>query len=318
MNIKPLEFEAEIIEIEKKIADLSRFASDDSVDFTAEISQLKRKSSELLQGIYTDLTPWQITQVARHPQRPYVDDYINLMMDEFVELHGDRQFGDDRSIITGMGRLNGMPVMVIGQHKGREMKENLERNFGMPRPEGYRKALRAMQLAEKFNRPLVTFIDTPGAYPGLDAEERGQGEAIARNLRDMAALKIPIVVCIVGEGGSGGALGIGIGDRILMLQYSIYSVISPEGCASILWRDAAKAEDAAKALRITAPDLIKLGIIDRIVPEPAGGAHRNHEATAAALKSAILEGFHDLRKLTGSKLVERRMEKFRRMGPVLG
>lgn len=318
MEIKTLDFETEIIEIEKKIAELGRFSSDDSVDFSAEISRLRGKSRELLAGIYTELSPWQITQVARHPQRPYFEDYISLMMDEYEELHGDRQFGDDRSIVTGLARFDGMPVAVIGQQKGRSMNENLERNFGMPRPEGYRKALRMMQLAEKFNRPLLTFIDTPGAYPGLDAEERGQGEAIARNLRDMAALQVPVVVCIVGEGGSGGALGIGVGDRILMMQYSVYSVISPEGCASILWRDASKAEDAAKALRITAPQLLELGVIDKIVPEPVGGAHRNHEASAAALKSAISSSFKDLRKLNSAKLVEKRMEKFRRMGPVTG
>lgn len=317
MDIKHCDFEEPLLEIQQRIDELGSFSATENVDFAAEIAKLKQKSDDLLREIYSNLTPWQIVQVARHPQRPFFLDYIRLFSDDFEELHGDRLYGDDKAIVTGLATIGGTKVAVIGQQKGRDTKENIVRNFGMPRPEGYRKALRIMQLADKFGLPIVTFIDTPGAYPGLDAEERGQGEAIARNLREMALLKVPIIVVVIGEGGSGGALAIGVGDRTLMLQNSIYSVISPEGCASILWRDATKAEDAANALRITASDLQKLGIVDEIVPEPLGGAHRDPLAMANTLKQFILRNLVELSKLPKQRLVERRLEKLRKIGPVL-
>ncbi|MCK4907924.1 MAG: acetyl-CoA carboxylase carboxyltransferase subunit alpha [Spirochaetes bacterium] len=317
MEVKGLDFEAPIIELENKIKELEDFSSKDGVDFAAEIAKLESKVHLLKKDIYAKLSSWQKVQVARHPQRPYFTDYVDLIFENFTELHGDRQFADDKSIIAGIAKLNGEDVVLIGQQKGRETKENIERNFGMPRPEGYRKALRFMKFAEKFKKTIITFIDTPGAYPGLEAEERGQGEAIARNLRDMSSLKVPIIVVIVGEGGSGGALGIGIGNRILMMENSIYSVISPEGCASILWRDATKAEDAAEAMKITAPYLKKFNVIDEIVPEPVGGAHRDHVTTAKNLKKVLLQHLLEIKKLSPSKLVEKRHEKFRKMGPVM-
>ena len=317
MDIKHCDFEEPLLEIQQRIDELGSFSATENVDFAAEIAKLKQKSDDLLREIYSNLTPWQIVQVARHPQRPFFLDYIRLFSDDFEELHGDRLYGDNKAIVTGLATIGGTKVAVIGQQKGRDTKENIVRNFGMPRPEGYRKALRIMQLADKFGLPIVTFIDTPGAYPGLDAEERGQGEAIARNLREMALLKVPIIVVVIGEGGSGGALAIGVGDRTLMLQNSIYSVISPEGCASILWRDATKAEDAANALRITATDLQKLGIVDEIVPEPLGGAHRDPLEMANTLKQFILRNLVELSKLPKQRLVERRLEKLRKIGPVL-
>ena len=309
-----LDFEAPIAELESKIEEL-RFVQDDSaVDISEEIERLQKKSQALLKDIYAKLTPWQVAQLARHPQRPYTLDYVGDIFTDFHELHGDRSYADDASIVGGLARFNGLPAMVLGHQKGRDTKERTARNFGMSKPEGYRKALRLMKLAEKFGLPVFTFVDTPGAYPGVDAEERGQSEAIARNLLEMSHLKTPIVVAVIGEGGSGGALALGVGDEILMMEYSIYSVISPEGCASILWRDTAKAEVAAEMMKITAPDLKKFGVIDRIIPEPLGGAHRDHKAAADALKAALLETLPPLLSLSMPQLLERRYQKFREMG----
>jgi acetyl-CoA carboxylase carboxyl transferase subunit alpha len=315
-EIKLLDFEAPVAELEEKIQELGKYGSDDSVDFSAEISKLRTKQQDLLKKIFANLSPLQKFQLARHPQRPFFLDYVKYLCEEFTELHGDRQFADDKAMVCGIARIGGEPVMLIGHQKGRTTEENLMRNFGMAQPEGYRKALRMMQMAEKFKMPIVTFIDTMGAYPGLEAEERGQGEAIARNLREMSALTVPIICVVIGEGGSGGALGIGVGDRILMLENSIYSVISPEGCASILWRDSTKAAEAAVALKITAPELIALGVIDEIVKEPLGGAHRDFETAAANLKEAILRNLEELKKLPPAKLPDKRHEKFRKMGAV--
>jgi len=309
-----LEFERPILELQAKIQELKQLAQDERADFAAEIVRLERKVARLQDEVFAHLTPWQRAQIARHPSRPYSLDYIRLMLTDFVELHGDRGYADDRAIVGGLARLDGMPLVVIGQQKGRDTKEKLMRNFAMAHPEGYRKALRLMRLAEKFRRPILTLIDTPGAYPGIGAEERGQAEAIARNLREMAHLPVPVVVAIVGEGGSGGALGLAVGDRVLMLEYAIYSVISPEGCASILWRDPAKAPEAAAAMRITADDLQRLGLIDGIVPEPVGGAHRNHPEMIANLKEAVTAAFRELRRVPTDALLEQRYQKFRRMG----
>jgi len=279
-----------------------------------ELERLRHEVAELKREFYAHLTPWQRTQLARHPQRPYTLDYVPLLFESFSEIHGDRTFADDPALVCGMARFHGRAVAVIGHQKGRDTKQKLARNFGMPKPEGYRKALRVMELAAKYGRPVLTFVDTPGAYPGMDAEERGQAEAIARNLREMARLPVPIIVTITGEGGSGGALAIAIGDRVLMLENSIYSVISPEGCASIMWRDASKAEIAAAALKITATDLQGLGLIDEIVPEPEGGAHSDHEDAARLLDPVLLRCLNELSGLSGKELVEQRYEKFRRMG----
>ena len=309
-----LEFERPILELEAKIQELKQFAEVEKVDFSAEIARLERKVARLQEEVFANLTPWQRTQIARHPSRPYTMDYIRLMLTDFVELHGDRAFADDRAIVSGLARLEGMPLVVIGHQKGRDTKEKLARNFAMANPEGYRKALRLMKMAEKFNKPVLTLVDTPGAYPGIGAEERGQAEAIARNLREMSELKVPIVVVITGEGGSGGALGIAVGDTVLMLEYAIYSVISPEGCASILWRDPAKAPEAAAAMGITAQTLKRLDVIDEIVPEPTGGAHRNHQEIAATLKSFLVKAFDRMRPLSLDELLEQRYQKFRRMG----
>ncbi|OGB94138.1 MAG: acetyl-CoA carboxylase carboxyltransferase subunit alpha, partial [candidate division NC10 bacterium RBG_16_65_8] len=309
-----LEFERPILELQGKIHELKRLAQEERADLASEIARLERKVARLQEEVFANLTAWQRAQIARHPSRPYSLDYIRLMLTDFVELHGDRGYADDRAIVGGLARLDGMPVVVIGQQKGRDTKEKLLRNFAMAHPEGYRKALRLMQLAEKFRRPILTLVDTPGAYPGIGAEERGQAEAIARNLREMAHLPVPIVVAIVGEGGSGGALGLAVGDRVLMLEYAIYSVISPEGCASILWRDPSKAPEAAAAMRITSQDLQRLGLIDGIVPEPVGGAHRNHQEMAATLKQVIAEALGELRRIPAERLLEQRYVKFRRMG----
>lgn len=309
-----LEFERPIMELEAKIQELKQFAEVEKVDVSAEIARLERKVARLQEEVFANLTPWQRTQIARHPSRPYTMDYIRLMLTDFVELHGDRAFADDRAIVGGLARLGGMPLVVIGHQKGRDTKEKLARNFAMANPEGYRKALRLMKLAEKFDKPVLTLVDTPGAYPGIGAEERGQAEAIARNLREMSELKVPIVVVITGEGGSGGALGIAVGDTVLMLEYAIYSVISPEGCASILWRDPAKAPEAAAAMGITAQTLKRLDVIDEIVPEPTGGAHRNHQEIAATLKSFLVKAFDRMRPLSLDELLEQRYQKFRRMG----
>jgi acetyl-CoA carboxylase carboxyl transferase subunit alpha len=304
-----LEFEQPVAELEGRIDEL-RYAQDDSaVDISEEIQRLTKKSQALSKDIYAKLTPWQVAQVARHPQRPYSLDFISMMFTGFEELHGDRVFGDDLSIVGGMARFDDVPCVVIGHQKGRDTKEKILRNFGMPRPEGYRKALRMMQLAEKFELPVFTFVDTPGAYPGIDAEERNQSEAIGRNLYAMASLKTPIIVSIVGEGGSGGALAIAVGDAVLMLQYATYSVISPEGCASILWKSADKAPEAAETLGITASRLKTLGLIDKIVPEPLGGAHRDPQATAASLKKALAEVYRGLKDRKPKELVEERLER---------
>jgi len=304
-----LDFEQPIAELDAKIEAL-RFAQDDSaVDISEEIGRLESKSQNLTKEIYAKLTPWQIAQVARHPQRPFTLDYVEHMFTDFEELHGDRAFADDNAIVGGLARFNGQSVMIIGHQKGRDTKEKILRNFGMPRPEGYRKALRLMRLAEKFSLPVLTFVDTPGAYPGIDAEERGQSEAIGRNLLVMAELKVPLICTIIGEGGSGGALAIAVGDAVLMLQYSTYSVISPEGCASILWKSAEKANEAAETMGITASRLKTLGLIDRVVSEPLGGAHRDPRATAASLKKALQDALRQVSDLPPAELVERRFER---------
>ncbi|WP_026853624.1 acetyl-CoA carboxylase carboxyltransferase subunit alpha [Geothrix fermentans] len=281
-----------------------------------EREKLEKKLEKLKSELFTNLTDWQRAQLARHPKRPYTLDYLERICERFEELHGDRRFGDDAAIVGGMGWIEGNPVMIIGQQKGRDTKQKILRNFGMPKPEGYRKALRLMKLAEKFQRPVLCLIDTPGAYPGVDAEERGQAEAIARNLLEMAKLEVPVVAVVLGEGGSGGALALGVADRVLMMENAIYSVISPEGCASILWKDATQAPKAAAALKLTAPHLLDLGVIDGIVKEPLGGAHSDFDAAAAALKEAVIEAFSELSELSAEQLVEERYQKFARMGSV--
>lgn len=304
-----LDFEKGIEEFEEKIEQL-RFAQNNSaLDISAEITKLQAKSQSLTKNVYAKLTPWQISQVARHPQRPYTLDYIQHLFTDFEELHGDRHFADDHAIIGGMARFNGQTVMVIGHQKGRDTKEKIHRNFGMPKPEGYRKALRLMRLAEKFSIPLVTFIDTPGAYPGIDAEERGQSEAIGKNLYVMAELKVPIICVVIGEGGSGGALAVAVGDTVLMLQYATYSVISPEGCASILWKSADKASEAAEIMGITADRLKEMELIDGIINEPIGGAHRDYPATMQSVKSALHDSLRKLQDLSQEALLERRYHR---------
>jgi acetyl-CoA carboxylase carboxyl transferase subunit alpha len=302
----------EIEKLERELTDLQRMTRPNVP--SADLDRLRGEVALLRRDFYEHMGAWQRTLLARHPQRPYMMDYVRLLFEDFHELHGDRAYGDDPAMVTGFARYHGRPVVLVGQQKGRDTKQRVAQNFGQAKPEGYRKALRVMQLAAKFGRPIFTFIDTPGAYPGIDAEERGQAEAIARNLREMARLPVPIVVTITGEGGSGGALAIAIGDQVNMLENSVYSVISPEGCASILWRDAAKAEIAAEALKITAPDLKGLGIIDEIIPEPEGGAHLDHEASAAFLGSVLDDTLRNLSRLTIAELLDRRYEKFRRMG----
>lgn len=307
-----LEFEKPIIELEQKIEEMRKYA--DNLDIADEIATLEKKVDQLRESIFSNLTRWQRVQLARHPDRPYTLDYIHQMTEDFVELHGDRLFADDKAIVGGLARLQDQPVMILGHQKGRDTKSNVYRNFGMPNPEGYRKALRMMQLATKFKRPIITLLDTPGAYPGIGAEERGQAEAIARNLFEMSHLRVPIIVVIIGEGASGGALGIGVGDRILMFENAWYSVIAPESCSSILWRSWEYKEQAAEALKLTAADLLEQGIIDRIVPEPPGGAHRNHEFAASTLKKILLEELKALAKIKPDTLVEKRVEKFSKMG----
>jgi len=313
-SVSVLEFEKPVIEIENKINELKSLAAQQNVDFSDEIKVLEEKCEKLKKEIYGNLTPWQKVQLARHPRRPYSLDYSHLLFTDFLELHGDRRFADDLAIVGGFAFFNGDPVVVIGQQKGRTTQENIERNFGMPHPEGYRKALRLMKLAEKFNRPVFTFIDTPGAYPGIGAEERGQAEAIAENLKEMSQLAVPIIVIVIGEGGSGGALAISLGDRILMLENAIYSVISPEGCAAILFRDASKAPEAAEFLKLTANDLYKLGIIDEIIPEPLGGAHRDYVATAENISKCLKQHLSQLKTIPKKDLVELRYQKFRKIG----
>src|SRR5579864_1019326 len=302
----------EIAKLERELADLQRITRPEVP--SADLDRLRGEVAQLRADFYEHMGAWQRTLLARHPQRPYMMDYVRILFEDFHELHGDRAYGDDAAMITGFARYRGRPVVLVGQQKGRDTKQRVAQNFGQAKPEGYRKALRIMQLAAKFGRPIFTFIDTPGAYPGIDAEERGQAEAIARNLREMVRLPVPILVTITGEGGSGGALAIAVGDRVNMLENSVYSVISPEGCASILWRDAAKAEVAAEALKITAPDLKEFGIIDEIVPEPEGGAHLDHVASAALLGSVLDDSLRDLSRHTIPELLDRRYEKFRRMG----
>ena len=314
MTLFALDFERPIVELEGKIEDLRRLSAVQNVDFSKEIAQLEKKVASLCQEVFSRLSPWQRCQIARHPKRPYTLDYIRALMTDFIELHGDRAFADDKAIVGGLARLDGMPLVVIGHQKGRDTKEKIARNFAMANPEGYRKALRLMRLAERFKKPVVTLVDTPGAYPGIGAEERGQAEAIARNLRVMSELRTPIIVVVTGEGGSGGALGIAVGDSILMLQYAIYSVISPEGCASILWRDPANAPDAADALGLTAETLKRLNLIDEIIAEPLGGAHRNPQEMAVTLKGHLLKELSKLAQISPDELVEGRYEKFRRMG----
>ncbi|WP_174874508.1 acetyl-CoA carboxylase carboxyltransferase subunit alpha [Vogesella oryzae] len=309
-----LDFEQPIAELENKIEEL-RFVQDDSVlDISEEIARLQKKSQELTKTLYSKLTPSQIAIVARHPQRPYTLDYVGSLFTDFQELHGDRAYADDPAIVGGLARFNGQPVMVIGHQKGRDTKEKIYRNFGMPRPEGYRKALRLMRTAEKFGLPIITFVDTPGAYPGIGAEERGQSEAIGRNLYEMARLKVPVIVTVIGEGGSGGALAIAVGDYVNMLQYSTYSVISPEGCASILWKTAERAADAAEALGITAPRLKSLGLIDRVVNEPLGGAHRDHPAMMAALKRVLQEQLKEASSRDVTELLKTRFDRLMSYG----
>ncbi len=307
-----LDFEKPILELEQKLEELRRYA--ENPDVAVEIAKLEKKVDMLQQSVFSGLTRWQRVQLARHADRPYSLEYIQMMTKDFVELHGDRSFRDDRAIVGGFASLEGRTIMVIGHQKGRDTKSNIHRNFGMPNPEGYRKALRLMKLAEKFGKPVVTLLDTPGAYPGIEAEERGQAEAIARNLLEMARMKVPIIVVIIGEGASGGALGIGVGDRILMLENAWYSVISPESCSSILWRSWDFKEQAAEALQLTAEDLKKQGVIDVIVPEPPGGAHRNPEKMAAILKELLLEELKSLGKIKPDRLIEKRIEKFSKMG----
>ena len=314
MKTSFLDFEQSIADLEARIEEL-RFVQDDSaVDISEEIDRLEKKGNQLTKDIYAKLSPWQVSQVARHPQRPYTLDYLSLIFTDFEELHGDRAFADDHAIVGGLARFNGQPVMVIGHQKGRDTKEKIYRNFGMPRPEGYRKALRLMKLAEKFGLPVMTFVDTPGAYPGIDAEERGQSEAIGRNLYVMAELKVPVIVTIIGEGGSGGALAIAVGDVLQMLQYSTYSVISPEGCASILWKSAEKAPEAAETMGITAQRLKTLGLVDKIVSEPLGGAHRDYAAMAQTLKKSLQDALKQLSGLTTEELLATRYERLMSYG----
>jgi acetyl-CoA carboxylase carboxyl transferase subunit alpha len=318
MNLHFLEFEQPIAELEAKIEELRFVGNDAEINISEEVSRLQSKSRELTATIFANLNAWQISQLARHPQRPYTLDYIERIFSGFEELHGDRAFGDDAAIVGGIARLDSKPVMVIGQQKGRDTKEKIKRNFAMPRPEGYRKALRLMEMAERFKLPIVTFIDTPGAYPGIDAEERGQSEAIARNLFVMAQLRTPIICTVIGEGGSGGALAIGVGDRVMMLQYGTYSVISPEGCSSILWKSADKASDAAEAMGITSWRLKELGLIDQIVTEPLGGAHRNMDAMANNLKIALLENLDVLESIPLDRLLENRYQRLMQYGNYTG
>jgi acetyl-CoA carboxylase carboxyl transferase subunit alpha len=318
MDLNFLEFEQPIAELEAKIEELRLVGDDNEINIQDEITRLENKSRSLTESIFSNLKPWDISQLSRHPQRPYLLDYLDRVFDEFHELHGDRAFADDRAIVGGIGRIDGKPVMVIGQQKGRDTKDKLFRNFGMPRPEGYRKALRLMEMAERFHLPVLTFIDTPGAYPGVGAEERGQSEAIARNLKVMSGLRTPIICTVIGEGGSGGALAIGVGDRIMMLQYSTYSVISPEGCASILWKSAEKAPLAAEAMAITSDRLKELELIDEIIPEPLGGAHRDIETMSKNLRHSLLEGLENLQSMAIDKLLDIRYQRLMQYGQFTG
>ncbi|OGW84854.1 MAG: acetyl-CoA carboxylase carboxyltransferase subunit alpha [Omnitrophica bacterium RIFCSPLOWO2_01_FULL_45_10] len=315
MAILPgLDFEKPIIELERKIEELKAYTTHKDIDISGEISKLEEKLSEIRKDVYDNLTPWQRVQIARHPKRPYTLDYIDMLMNDFVELHGDRYFADDKAIVAGLAQFDGERLVILGHQKGRDTKENLERNFGSAHPEGYRKAIRVMKLAEKFDLPIVVFVDTPGAYPGIGAEERGQAGAIAYNLREMADLKTPILVFVIGEGGSGGAIGIGVGDKIYVLENAYYSVISPEGCAAILWKERSKTPDAAAALKLTAKDLLGMGIIDGIIQEPLGGAHRNPHEVAQNIKDAMKKDLALLKNIPKEKLVEMRYAKIRAIG----
>ena len=314
MDLKFLDFEQPIADLEAKIDELKFVGDDSELNISEEISRLRRKSDALTQSIFSKLSAWQIAQLARHPHRPYMLDYVRLCFTDFQELHGDRMYADDQSLVGGIGRLEGQPVVIIGHQKGRDTKERVRRNYGMARPEGYRKALRLMKMAEKFHLPVISLIDTPGAYPGMGAEERGQSEAIARNLIVMAGLKTPVIATVIGEGGSGGALAIGVADRLLMLQYGIYSVISPEGCASILWKSPEKAEAAAEALGITADRLQKLGLVDEVIPEPLGGAHRDIQAMADSVKNALLNALAEVQALPADQLIEQRRNRLASYG----
>ncbi len=309
-----LEFEKPIVSLEEKIAEMREYAAASNLDLEEDIKRLEKKAAELRREIYMNLSRWQRVQLARHPQRPYTLDYIERMCDYFEELHGDRRFADDKAIVAGLATIDEFSVVIVGQQKGKDTKENIYRNFGMPHPEGYRKAMRIMEMAAKFNKPIITLIDTPGAFPGIGAEERGQAEAIAYNLMRMARLPVPIINVIIGEGASGGALGIGVGDRILMAENGWYSVISPEGCAAILWRDAAHAPQAAEAMKVTAPDLLEFGIIDEIIKEPEGGAHNDPDLAAKFVKEAIVKHLRELIKIPTNKLLKQRLEKFSKMG----
>ena len=309
-----LDFEKPILELEQRIGELKKFTSGERINCVAEIKALEQKLEHLKRDIYGSLTPWQRVQLARHPQRPYTLDYINRLTTDFVELHGDRLFADDKALIGGFARLDGQPWLVLGHQKGRDTKENLMRNFGSAHPEGYRKAMRLMRLAEKARRPILVFVDTPGAYPGVGAEERGQAHSIAYNLREMTSVKVPILVIVIGEGGSGGALGVGVGDRVCVLENAYYSVISPEGCAAILWKDRARVPDAAAALKMTAPDLLRLGVIEEMIDEPLGGAHRDPAAAATAVKTAILRFWEEHKELPVQEVLQRRFDRFRRIG----
>lgn len=312
MSADPTQFEEPILRIRRQIDELAALGSEPARE--AEIAELRTKLTKVSSEIYSNLTPWQKTLVARHPQRPYTLDYVAMLFEEFQEIHGDRKFGDDMAVVTGFARFRGTPCCIVGHQKGRNTKEKIARNFGQPRPEGFRKALRVMKLAEKFKVPVFSFVDTQGAYPGLGAEERGQAEAIAVNLREMASLKVPLIITVIGEGGSGGALALGVGDRVLMLEHAVYSVISPEGCAAILWKNSAAAPDAATAMKITAGDLRRLGIIDEIVPEPAGGAHSDPAASAELLGPYLERSLREVQKLKPPALLEERYKKFRKMG----
>ena len=314
MHLEGLDFEIPIVELEKKIEELKTIATRQDIDFSGEIKRLEQKLDSAKHQVYENLTPWQRVQLARHPKRPYTLDYIDMIMTDFQELHGDRRFSDDKAIVAGLAKVDKVNIMVIGHQKGRDTKENLIRNFGSAHPEGYRKAMRLMNLADKFGLPIVLFIDTPGAYPGIGAEERGQAEAIAYNLREMFSLRVPIIVIVIGEGGSGGALGIGVGDRIYVLENAYYSVISPEGCAAILWKERSKSPDAARALKLTAKDLLELRLIDDIIREPLGGAHRNPSETAENIKAVIERDLEMLKGMSKEKLLDLRYAKFRSIG----
>jgi len=316
MILQYLDFERPIVDLENRLEQLKRVDDGSDRNVREEAGRLEKKIAKIRKEIFSNLTRWQITQLARHPNRPYMLDYVNLCLKNFLEIHGDRLYRDDPSIVSGFAELDSEKVLVIGQQKGRNTNEKIYRNFGMAHPEGYRKALRVMKLAEKYRLPVIAFIDTPGAFPGIGAEERGQSEAIARNLLEMARLRTQILVAVIGEGGSGGALALGVGDRILMMEYAIYSVISPEGCASILWRDTASAETAAEMMKITAPDLKRFGVVDRIVPEPLGGAHRDHKAAADAVRAALVETLAEIRSVPIRHLLDRRYAKFREIGRV--